>query len=535
MAIPFVPVATQPTAVTVFSDRARITRLGRTMLEAGLRHLTIDNLPLALQPESVRASGRGTARAKLLGVTTHLEHFSETPAQAARDLEQRIQSAEDTDAGLLAQSSVVEKEQRYLDGLAAQSEMWARGLALRNRLPQEQAEIFEYVSSRSRALQAEQLELGRQRRELAKTLDQMRRELKDLTSARPRKRYLAVIELEVSAPGDFELELTYVVTGAGWQPLYDLRLTDVDLEISYLAQVMQDTGEDWPGVTLTLSTARPSLSLALPELEPWYIRPRPPVVQPPARAKSSRPPVAPVPAARMAADEAPNWAASAARPEALEAFEAEVATVSEAGASLTYRLAGSAQVPGNHEPRKVTVATVRLKPDLTYVTAPKLESVCYRRAEVKNDSAYSLLPGGAQLFEGDEYLGATRLEFVAPGQTFELALGADERLRVERELLARDVDKAFILGDRRRIRYGFGITLENLRDAAQLVVVRDQIPVPRDEQIKVRIESADPKPAEQSELGLLEWKLTLDKGTKRTIRFDFSVEHPRAMDVIGLL
>jgi uncharacterized protein (TIGR02231 family) len=183
----------------------------------------------------------------------------------------------------------------------------------------------------------------------------------------------------------------------------------------------------------------------------------------------------------------------------------------------------------------VTVATFGLKPDLTYVTAPKLEAVFYRRAEVKNESKYSLLPGSAQLFEGDEYLGATELEFVAPGQTFELALGADERLRVEREMTARDVDKASILGDRRRVRYGFEIEVENLRDRPQEVLVRDHLPVARDEQIKVRLDSADPKPQEHSDLNQLEWKLTLDKGAKRTIRYEFSVEHPRQMEVVGLI
>jgi hypothetical protein len=66
-------------------------------------------------------------------------------------------------------------------------------------------------------------------------------------------------------------------------------------------------------------------------------------------------------------------------------------------------------------------------------------------------------------------------------------------------------------------------------------VVRDRIPVARDEQIKVKLDSADPKPAEHSELNQLEWALTLDKGAKRVIRFEFSVEHPRQMDVIGLL
>jgi uncharacterized protein (TIGR02231 family) len=209
--------------------------------------------------------------------------------------------------------------------------------------------------------------------------------------------------------------------------------------------------------------------------------------------------------------------------------------VSEAGASLTYKLAGRAEVPGNGEPRKVTVAALKLKPEFTYITAPKLEPVCYRRAELKNDTAYSLLAGPLQLFEGDEYLGATHLEFVAPNQTFELALGADERMRVEREMVAREVDKAFIIGDRRRIRYAFEIEVENLRDTRQTVVVRDQLPVSRDEQIKVKLDSADPKPAEHSELNVLEWKLALDPGAKRKLRFDFTVEHPRSMDVVGLL
>jgi hypothetical protein len=66
------------------------------------------------------------------------------------------------------------------------------------------------------------------------------------------------------------------------------------------------------------------------------------------------------------------------------------------------------------------------------------------------------------------------------------------------------------------------------------VVVRDQLPVPRDEQIKVRLESADPKPSDHTELNQLEWKLALAPGAKRTIRFDFTVEHPRQMDVVGL-
>ena len=521
---------TSPTSVTVFPDRARVTRSGHVKLEPGIQKLEIGNLPLALIPDSVRASGRGAARAKLLGVTTRLENFVETPAEAARELETLIQSTEDADADLAARAAVLEKEQKYLEGLAAQSEMFARGLALRNRTPEEQGTIFAFIRERMETGQTELLKISRERREIAKTLDRLRRDLRNLQSARPKQRYVATAELDVSVAGEFDLDLTYVVNHAGWQPLYDLRLSGSALDVTYLAQVAQNTGEDWPDVALTLSTAQPALSLEVPELDPWYVAPRAPRVLAAKRAAMPPPQAAPVAAARMAG----------AEPEAVsfglvaeEELAVDSAAVSESGASLTYQLGSRADIPGHNDPRKVTVAAFSLEPQLDYVTAPKLEQNCYRRAKVKNTSPYSLLPGPAQLFEGEEYLGATRLEFTAPGQAFELVLGADERVRVERELAARDMDKTFI-GDRRRIRYAYTVEVENLRDTPQTIFVRDQLPVARDEQIKVKLEAADPRPVEQTDLNLLEWKLTLDKGAKQTIRFDFSVEFPRAMEVTGL-
>lgn len=527
---------TTPVAVTIFSDRARVTRQGRQTLAVGAQKLEVTNLPLSLLPESVRATGRGTARAKLLGVTTRLENFSETPAERTRALEQQIQALEDADAEAQARLEVLHNEQKHLDTLAAQSEMFARGLALRNRSPEEQGLIFTFISDRSRTLHMESLTIKREQRERAKELDRLRRELNAVRSARPKQRYVASVELEVLAEGDFTLELTYVVTGAAWLPLYDIRLNGSQLDVTYLAQIAQNTGEDWPSVALTLSTARPSTSLVVPELPPWFIRPRPPVVypQPASRAKGgglmslAMPAPAAAPAGFQALDEA-----MPAREEA--EMVTQSATVSEAGAALTYTLSGRSDIPGNQEPRKVTVGNFSLHPDFTYVTAPKLEPVCYRRAEVRNTSEYTFLPGNAQLFEGDEYLGATALPQVAPNQKFELALGTDERMRVERKLVASDVDKAFaLMGDRQRRKYGFTIEVENLRDTAQVVFVRDQLPKTQDDQIKVKLESADPKPTEQSELNLLEWKLLLDKGAKKTIRFDYSVEHPKGMDIIGL-
>ncbi len=84
------------------------------------------------------------------------------------------------------------------------------------------------------------------------------------------------------------------------------------------------------------------------------------------------------------------------------------------------------------------------------------------------------------------------------------------------------------------VRYGYEITLENLLSTEAKVTLHDQISVPRHEGIKVKLESAEPKPAEQTELNLLDWELELASGEKQVVRFDFVVEYPREMNLLGL-
>jgi uncharacterized protein (TIGR02231 family) len=174
-----------------------------------------------------------------------------------------------------------------------------------------------------------------------------------------------------------------------------------------------------------------------------------------------------------------------------------------------------------------------LTPRLDYVSAPKLVEAAYRRAQVANDSPYTLLPGSVNLFAGDEFIGTTELELTAPGGEIELYLGVDDRVRVKRELKRHEVDKR-LLGDRRRIWLGYEVEVENLLDTEAAITLYDQIPITRHEQIKVRLESATPKPTTEAELGILEWELTLTPQEEQTLRFDFVVEHPRDMALIGL-
>jgi len=314
---------TTVTAVAVYPDRARVTRGGMATLEPGSHRLEVPELPLTLDPASVRVAARGTARARLLGVDVRRDFYVDTPAGRVRELEGQVEALQDEMGGLDAQAALLKREQAILGELAGQTETYARGLAYGKIGAAAQMALLDDLRSRAEGLNAALLDLAVHRRDLDRRLQKLRSELDQLRGSRGRERYTAVVEVEVAQAGDgstepagalsveltyvvsragwrplydvrlletderqalevgylaqvtqagdgstgpagaLSVELTYVVSGAGWQPLYDVRLLETDerqaLQVGYLAQVTQRTGEDWPDVALTLSTARPSL------------------------------------------------------------------------------------------------------------------------------------------------------------------------------------------------------------------------------------------------------------------------------------
>jgi len=219
-------------------------------------------------------------------------------------------------------------------------------------------------------------------------------------------------------------------------------------------------------------------------------------------------------------------------PEASFAAADVLAEVTSDATVVTYRLPTAVTLPPDGTQRRVMVARFELQPELTCVTVPKLEPFAYRRAHLINRSPYTWLPGTANLFLEDTFLGRTQLKLLPPEGACELPLGLEERIKIERKLTLYEVDKR-LMGDRRRLRTGYEITLENLLDTPVTIEVRDQIPYARHEQIKVKLESAFPA-AQEQEQGRLRWVIPLAPHKKSSVRFEFSVEHPVSLTITGL-
>lgn len=528
-------VDSQVTQVTVYPDRARVTRHGTGEVSTETQKIILDELPTTLLPDSVRVSGRGTATVRIQGVETKWHYYSETPTTRVRELEQEIERLEDESRGINDRRAGLLARMKYLEGLASATDEFARGLSRGRTTITEQTQFVTFLAEQDLAARTDLLAADVAQRELNKTLTRLRNELKQLQNARPRQRYRAIIEIVVTEPGSFTIELSYVVQNAGWQPLYDLRWQENTggLNLTYLAQISQSSGEDWPAVSLAVSTARPALNQQMPELHPWYINVFTPAPPPQPRMMARSAMAAPAAPQELMDDSMPVVASYEA-PRQEKAAEVATAEVENSGVAVTFKIGGTTDIPSDGAPHKTTIQTFPLSPQVDYLAVPKHTDAVFRRLTVVNSSSAPFLAGPGNLFVGEEFIGSTRLDYTAAGDEMELLFGVEERITVSRELVRRETDKAF-LRDNRQLRYGYKIEVQNLLGAAANVEVHDHIPVSRHEQIKVKLEQATPEPTEKSDLNLLEWHLALPPSAKATVQYAYLVEHPRSLQVIGLI
>jgi len=111
-------------------------------------------------------------------------------------------------------------------------------------------------------LEKELLELDYKKQALEERQRLLQQQKTALHGARSKPSGEVVLKLQSTAKVATDIEITYVVTGAGWRPLYDLKSEGVGkpLELVYKAHIFQQTGFDWNQVKLTLASSDPSLS-----------------------------------------------------------------------------------------------------------------------------------------------------------------------------------------------------------------------------------------------------------------------------------
>ncbi|MDF8365449.1 mucoidy inhibitor MuiA family protein, partial [Achromobacter anxifer] len=255
-------------SVTVYQDRAVVTRAASSELAAGEHELVLEKLPASLQENSLQVSAKSTGQATLLDVKVRDAYQADTPNERVKQLEEQVRK-------LQVQQAALDDEAAVLDNQRELVLMMQRGATEPSkdgvRLTLDELKAIQSLSADSLAKALAGLRrVAEQKENLERELTALQSQLDQLQSSLSRRTKTVTLRVNLARAGKLDLNVSYAVAGARWTPAYDARLRPADrsVDLGYFGVIRQNTGEDWNNVKLTLSTARPSLGGGAPALQP---------------------------------------------------------------------------------------------------------------------------------------------------------------------------------------------------------------------------------------------------------------------------
>lgn len=503
-------------SVTVFPDRATVSRVVEQSVDEGGGELVQTDLPAGLNRDSLRISAAGPEGLRLGAFEFETRRGSEQVDARARELESRIEALRDQRAVLDDALQARQMQLTLLQSLAGGAGEGEGKLALDgwSEAMRTLGEGAEEVLDGRRRIQLEQRELDRE-------IERLERELADLGQQQRDTLELRLAYTSATA-GRAEFTIEYTVGGASWRPVYEWRL-DTDnarLTIIQSAEVRQRTGEDWDNASISLSLARPSAGGRLPVLEPWWID----VAQP-------------EPETRRARAEADSAGLSQGMVMAESPAPAEWSGAELAGTEYTqrYDIAGRASVAGDNQPNRFRLAEHALDVGLSARTVPRRQATAWLYAEGEYAGDVALPPGPATLYQDQTMVGQLRFAGAAPGGELASSFGVDDRIEVDYRLLEDERASEGMIRKSTRLMRHYRIELSSGHSRPIDVTVLDQMPVSRDERIEVGLTDATTAPDERDvddKPGVLAWHRRLGAGATETIDVGYRATFPEDLEGI---
>ncbi|MEJ6477859.1 MAG: DUF4139 domain-containing protein [Octadecabacter sp.] len=513
------------TAVTIYPQGATVVRQVTVDVPAGTHEVIVPGLPVNTIAEALRVTPSDGVRIGALSLAKGRQPVTDdTPSDAVvaatAEVERLEQVLRDHDTAIsMIRLAVMAAEEQVAflrglsnqDGLAATSPDDIRALA--------QLVGSETFAARQSALEAEveaQAAL-RDRADDGELLDRARQALSALT-APVNQGAVLTLTVQTQTDGPVTLDISTIVGEAYWRPTYDLRLTRGDtptLEIDRNVLVTQNSGEDWDGVALTLSTARPGGQSQAGEV--YGIR---------------RQIVSEEDLVRDREQAADSYDGLMAAPQmemspVVIMDEARMST-NMMGANVTYTYGGEVTIRNGVDDLRLTLDTQTVTPDVWAAAAPMGDDSAYMVADFVNTTGEVLLPGDALLIADGSLVGYTQLPLIAAGDDTKIGFGVIDGIRLNRIVPDRTEGDIGVLSRSNQQTETVVMTVENLTGEDWPIRLRDRIYYSDQDDLVVEYTASLPVSEQDPDgrRGVLEWQFDLAAGAKQEIRLEHSLTWP---------
>lgn len=517
--------------ITVYANRAEVTRTATLSLTAGTYTLSFAGLPNRIDQNSIQVNGTGSAL--LQDIRFERKQLSDTPDPRVEKLQSKKVSLRDSIHTIEDRINHAQKEKEFVEKIALGLTQ-PTGKEVPVELdPEKWIKMVTFYRTKMDALSKEIRKLEAVKRDINRELDRLDREIDDLRAGGDMVDNKVLVNVTSSKSGKVTLNLSYIVHGPSWSPLYDIRVNSntKKMALTYKAQIKQNTTEDWKNVKVKLSTAQPQIGGKQPELYPWHLN-----IMEHQALRRSRAMAAPVMAKKAGSFELNEMELDDEMQIAPQEMEVATATVKTQTTSAVFIPEGTTSVLSDNQPYTVTITQQEFDAKFNYSAAPKLAQHAYLKATVTNDSEFPFLAGRTNIFLDNSFVATASMDLVAPSEEFETFLGVDEGINVDHKLIKRE--KKDELGKNRRVSFDYLTIITNTKKTEEELIVWDQIPIANNAEIEVTL--SEPKYKEdtptlkKNESNIFEWHLKLKPGQEIKIPFKFSVRYPKDKIIQGL-
>jgi len=557
--------------VVVYPNSALVTREVDVPDGSGLIELTVAPMPEQIVPSTMYSEGAENLRVLTTRFTTRV--VAVDTSKDRRELEAELEKLQIAAAKINSDIGSIQKNNELLTRLESVTEKGHHSggdvMAMAKYVMEQRAEKAKELNT---ALE--------QKRQNDVQMNFLQRKMAELGNGSGRMERDAILTVDRELGKGGKVRLNYLVGAVTWHPEYKLRAGKIDenVQLDYLANLKQSSGEDWNLVKLTLSTAQPMLNAAPPELcmlEPMLIVRGAPGGPPMPTAGFASPYAPSSPsmdllskAAQLRSDAAGNYRigkkgeqkeaarqlneASAyeqnldlmrPRDEVLaQAKKLHVESSTTDGPSVTYHLPSKLSVPNRNDEQMVEVVKLSLAPKFYNKAVPVLNRHVYRLADIVNTSEHVLLPGEATMYQGTDFVGRMPMPLVASREEFTAGFGVDTQLQIQRQMVDQTRTEQ---GGNQVLKYEYRILISSYKNEPIKLQLWDRLPKAKNEtSVGVSLVKSSPELSkdeiyvrESRPNNLLRWDLEVAancNGAKALpITYEFRMELDRQMAITG--
>lgn len=537
-------VASRITKVTVYSDRALVTREAAVALTADPTVFRFKKLPGWVDEGSVRAS---SSAGKIVDVTVDRRFLARSTDEGFRKAELKHKALLQKLQALQDELGILSAQRQHVESIKVFSVEKLKDDALTRDIKVDTyGQVIDFVSGALRKTASASRDANAELALLTPDVEASARNLEELNRLTKLEETTVLVTVQGTAAASATLSLTYATPGATWQPGHDLRAGSADpdsIDLTSFAIVTQTTGEDWNHAELAFSTQSSSDSERIPELEMLALG---------KTQQSSRTVTRQVTsfstAQKKFEEQNHSWnrmnQAPSQRVSEIEQFERSYSSnlaILEQVQSKTVQIFQGLQTRGttahfvakdpvivrsDGRPIRLRTGSSRIKSRRAIIAAPEESLNAAVTLEMNNNSGQPLLPGSVARYQDGAFLGMTDIEFVAKDEDFSVLFSVADQVKLTRELDRKQ--SSLVRNAKNKMSLSFVSRAKNLSDKPVTLVLAERIPV--SENTEIRVTNVKISPNEKADLkGIVRWTVTLAPKEERELRVSYQVEYPPSL------